>query len=347
LKTKSIVRVLVVLFLISMPSPLLNSKPAAADAFMYFDSFDTDTTNTYNWLYVDAYSKYTYDETDKRVFIDLTDDWPRYVLTQGRIALEKNLNVRLINGRFEIKIYPTRFYPWGGKSLIKMYSSSDPGDYYYFEIGRSTNPHRSYNSYLGKKVDGSLVVDGSLKPTSSQYLYSLNEWHTLSIDFGPEEITGYLDGNVVLSVTDVDENRILVDTLYICFYQQDCYIDDISVQGTPFSADIDIDPDTLNLKSKGKWITCYIELPEGYEVSNIDVSTIRLNDIVPAESKPTEIGDHDDDGVPDLMVKFNRADVQEILEVGDEVEITVTGKLIDGLPFDGKDTIKVIDKGNR
>ena len=42
-------------------------------------------------------------------------------------------------------------------------------------------------------------------------------------------------------------------------------------------------------------------------VENIDVSTIRMivdNDNVPAGPRPTEIGDHDNDGVSDLIVKL-------------------------------------------
>ena len=53
------------------------------------------------------------------------------------------------------------------------------------------------------------------------------------------------------------------------------------------------------------------------------------------------VGDYDNDGIPDLMVKFNRQAVQGILEPGDNVEITVTGELIDEIPFEGKDYIKV------
>ena len=107
---------------------------------------------------------------------------------------------------------------------------------------------------------------------------------------------------------------------------------------------IDIDPDTLNLKSKGKWITCYIELPlgHGYDVEDINVSTILLNDVVPAEDHhPTNIGDYDNDGILDLMVKFNRQAVQGILEPGDNVAITVAGKLQDGMCFEGIDYIRV------
>ena len=108
---------------------------------------------------------------------------------------------------------------------------------------------------------------------------------------------------------------------------------------------IDIDPDTLNVKSNGKWLTAYIELSEGYDVNDIDVGTVMLNDLVSAEPHPTGIGDYDYDGIADLMVKFDRAAVQEILEVGDDVEIIVAGELTDGTPFEGSDTIRVIDKG--
>ena len=111
------------------------------------------------------------------------------------------------------------------------------------------------------------------------------------------------------------------------------------------SAEIDVDPDTLNLKSKGKWITVCIELPEGYEVSNIDVSRISLNGEVPAEANPFEIGDHDEDGIADLMVKFDRSALQQVIEVGDEVELTVAGLLVDGTPFEGIDTVRVIEQG--
>jgi len=112
-------------------------------------------------------------------------------------------------------------------------------------------------------------------------------------------------------------------------------------------ATIDIDPDTLNLGSKGEWITCYIELPGDHDVSDIDVSTVLLNGIVEAESQPTEVGDYDSDGIPDRMVKFDRASVQDILEPGDEVEVIVTGGLAGGTSFGGTDTIRVIDEGNK
>ncbi len=114
-------------------------------------------------------------------------------------------------------------------------------------------------------------------------------------------------------------------------------------------ATVDIDPDSLNLRSRGRWITAYIELPEGYDVNDINVSTILLNDTVPAELHPTEVGDYDDDGIPDLMVKFDRDEVisyiQSNLNTRERVctaTLTITGKLYDGTPFQGRDSIRVL-----
>ena len=114
------------------------------------------------------------------------------------------------------------------------------------------------------------------------------------------------------------------------------------------SAQVDVDPDTLNLKSKGKWITCYIELPQSMDVKEIDVTTVKISDIngnsvdIPAETHPSGIGDHDGNGIPDLMVKFDRSEVEDQSSPGDAA-ITITGELKDGTVFEGDDTIRVID----
>ncbi len=106
-------------------------------------------------------------------------------------------------------------------------------------------------------------------------------------------------------------------------------------------ATINIAPDTLNLKSKGKWITVYIELPDGFDIANIDTSTVLLNNTVQAEKKPVKIDDNNGNGILDLMIKFNRNAVQELLE-GESgyVELKLTGK-VESTPFEGSYKIKV------
>jgi hypothetical protein len=103
------------------------------------------------------------------------------------------------------------------------------------------------------------------------------------------------------------------------------------------SLSLDIDPDTLNLKSRGKWITAYLRT-EGAMADEIDASSLLLNDLLSPEWWEL----HDSNT---LMAKFNRADVQAILPVSDSVDIKVTGQWKDGETFEVHDIIRVIMPG--
>ncbi|UCE29194.1 MAG: hypothetical protein JSV85_00145 [Candidatus Bathyarchaeota archaeon] len=120
----------------------------------------------------------------------------------------------------------------------------------------------------------------------------------------------------------------------------------VAPTATSIPAAIDTDPNTLNLKSKGRWVTCYIELPEGHNGEDIDVSSIRLNETFSVDpTAPTQIGDYDSDGIPDLMVKFNRTELTSylynIIEARlDTVALNVSGQLTDGTVFEGIDIVR-------
>ena len=115
----------------------------------------------------------------------------------------------------------------------------------------------------------------------------------------------------------------------------------IHIPVTTINATVDFDPDTLNKKSNGTWVVVYIELPAGYNVNDIDISSIRLEGTIPAEPRPYAMGDHDKDGIPDLMVKFKRSDAINLLPNGDKVTVRVTGT-VGTTTFEGVDTIRVI-----
>jgi len=114
-------------------------------------------------------------------------------------------------------------------------------------------------------------------------------------------------------------------------------------------ATIDLHPEALNLASRGEYVTAYVELPAGYDVADINVLTVMLNDTVRAEPQPTAIGDYDRDGIPDLMMKFDRAKVEQhvlnavsLTEKFTTVTLTIAGRLNDETQFQGSATIKIV-----
>lgn len=123
------------------------------------------------------------------------------------------------------------------------------------------------------------------------------------------------------------------------------------VEAVEIAAEIDFDPDTLNLRSQGRWATVYVELPLGFNPADIDATTIRLNGVLGPVLDPRYgfahdpagyLVDHDGDGVVERMAKFDRAQVLEILPPGTN-PVRITGLLSDGTPFSGaSDLVRVL-----
>jgi hypothetical protein len=105
-------------------------------------------------------------------------------------------------------------------------------------------------------------------------------------------------------------------------------------------AEAEIDPHTLKLTSKGKRITAFIWLPEEYNVADIDPNSILLE----SQVKPERFWLTEDEQI--AIAKFNREQVQALLDVGD-IELTIDGKLTNGTLFQAVDVIRVIDRGTK
>jgi hypothetical protein len=129
--------------------------------------------------------------------------------------------------------------------------------------------------------------------------------------------------------------------------------DDVSLIEIGVSAHVDVDPQTLNLRSQGKWITAYVELPSDYDIASVNVSTIMLNETIPAEPKHRAIEDYDSDNVKELMLKFDRDDLISYILANTNMAtlskdrfmtttLTITGNLKNGKLFQGSDTIKIV-----
>jgi hypothetical protein len=98
---------------------------------------------------------------------------------------------------------------------------------------------------------------------------------------------------------------------------------------------VNLDPDTLNLKSKGRWITAYISLPTPYDVQEVILESVLIDQSIPA------VGGEVQDGV--LVAKFDRDLLASYLAGTDgHVTLTVTGTVGDVAIFRGSDTIRAM-----
>jgi hypothetical protein len=110
----------------------------------------------------------------------------------------------------------------------------------------------------------------------------------------------------------------------------------------PVAMSVSMQPRTLNLHSMGRWVTCLLEPAAPLTAEQIDVGSILLNGTVRVDPEaPTEVADHDGNGIEDVSVKFDRGDVELMLGEGDAVPVTVTGT-IDGHCSLGSTSIRVL-----
>jgi hypothetical protein len=105
---------------------------------------------------------------------------------------------------------------------------------------------------------------------------------------------------------------------------------------------VDFSPNTLDLRSRGLWVTVTLEPEPPASPADIDIASILLNGSVPVDvSAPTSIGDVDHDGRPDLTVKVNRATLELTAPDGDAVPVTVGGTTGNGC-FEASNMIRVV-----
>lgn len=111
----------------------------------------------------------------------------------------------------------------------------------------------------------------------------------------------------------------------------------VLIPGDLIHADMKIEPHTINLKSKGKWITARFRFPIEFNVADIERDSVLLNGTI--RSEPVQVNEDRQLAI----AAFDRQQVQAILSIG-QVELTITGHFIDGTFFTAADTVKVIDK---
>jgi hypothetical protein len=111
----------------------------------------------------------------------------------------------------------------------------------------------------------------------------------------------------------------------------------------PIVSHVELKPDTLNKKSRGRYVTGYIELIDGYNAADIDPDVALIIDghtILYSETGRSDVSDYNGNGVVDLTVKFDRKTVTEAVGTG-AVEMAITG-MVDGKFFQASDTIFIL-----
>lgn len=206
--------------------------------------------------------------------------------------------------------------------------------------GAQRNPNVSGNLIAFESIaSGQSNADVFVYNVSTNMLYELTNTPTLSE-----------------SLNDVSVTRSTVRVVWAVFEGSDENVYGLTFQlpASVVTADAAFDPGTLNLKSKGAYLTAYLEFPAGRSPAEVDVSSITLQAIAPVTSAktslaagaPTSVGDADGDGVADLAVKFDRATVQSWFSSdADPATLRIEVRFSDGTPFRGDASIRVMNAG--
>ena len=121
------------------------------------------------------------------------------------------------------------------------------------------------------------------------------------------------------------------------------------IQGTPCdvtfagAATLRFMPSTLNLESKGEWVTLRFTV-EGLDPSTFDVGTLTftVNGVVltPPAGSPSVVTAHGDE--IDVMVKLDRAECIAAFGTSGTYEVTVSGDIAPGVTWSASDTVDAI-----
>jgi len=176
-------------------------------------------------------------------------------------------------------------------------------------------------------VGGTSVIGDDV--TAPQYTLSFTVKDTIPTGQDPSAIAFDPSGSGVAVITQAGENDVKV------------------LNASPFpqgtlAVDVEVRPHTLQLDSKGRYVTGYVEFPLAYSPHEVDVSTVLLQDTIPAEEDKVEFRDTDGDNADDqIVLKFDRGMFQDVLPQGEYVPVSITGWIRDR-DFAGTDTIRTI-----
>jgi subtilisin family serine protease len=220
--------------------------------------------------------------------------------------------------------------------------------YQYETLVVSTGDSHTIGIQNGTRDDGLTVVYDD---------YYVHEDMAIEFSAGPEWLTvspvsGIIPAGECEDLTLTCDARGLVDGVYegmVSIISNDLTDPTVGVPVTYIvdwepAAWMDMDPNTLNLGSNGKWIDIKMGIPEGYGAMAMLEETVFFasGDDTLMPPNRFSIDGPDDYGLYYMHCKFSRSAVQEILPEGDSIEVIVAGEIEDVTYIKGYDYIRVI-----
>ncbi|HET8944066.1 MAG TPA: hypothetical protein VFO59_04730, partial [Dehalococcoidia bacterium] len=116
-----------------------------------------------------------------------------------------------------------------------------------------------------------------------------------------------------------------------------------------FPLTIDVQPNRMSSVGPPAGVTVVATLPPGYPTENINLNTLRLHingvELTPTSSE--QLGDPDEDGLPELKLTFDGAAVQAALPDGPgSTDAVLAGEMVGGMQIQGSDTIGLALSGD-
>jgi len=204
---------------------------------------------------------------------------------------------------------------------------------YYDTLGRPW--HRSYEEDIAPLTPGEPVeLAFDLSPTSCLFKAGHRMRLTIACDYARGLWVYGPYGLMTLPELDPPPNVSVYRNVVLSSYVT------LPVTTEPITAVVQIEPEALNLNSKGKFtavISFSETLTQGY-IDDVDISTVMCNGASAVSGKVAN---------RILVMQFNTEDLN--VTPGEKVDLTVTGEFGDEfyygpLTFEGSDTIRVLDE---
>jgi len=196
------------------------------------------------------------------------------------------------------------------------------------------------------RIANNFEVDVNISETSESTENPLWYEHTYNLGFLPKDTYLFM---AYLHMVCLNGTKGLLDSAVqsiTVFGAEALNIAQMGPLPSVVASRIDAVPTTLNLLRPGSWIQVYVEAPEGFDLSRVNISSVMLDQTIPADqSVATILGDYDGDLLQDLLIKFNRSMVSNfIISSGvttGNVAISMTYRLYDGTKFKGTGIVRV------